>query len=262
MKRRVCAIVEAASVRGRNPLLGPLGLRLATRGVELTVWDPTEGFELPLVAPEADLYLLKGDHPAVLTAAGCLADRGARCLNTLEVTAAVTDKARTLSRLLRAGLPVPVTKVLATSTGLASALDGQQRYVKPVRGAHGEGVELLSRGEEGFAGSGPWLIQEVVYGPGYDLKAYGVGDRVALRRVRTIPGVIETLRVPERAPDPQLLSLAQAAAELTGLACYGVDFVVGSSGPMIVDVNAFPGYRGVEEAPVWVADAVMRELLA
>jgi hypothetical protein len=34
-----------------------------------------------------------------------------------------------------------------------------------------------------------------------------------------------------------------------------VDFVVGADGPVIVDVNAFPGYRNVPDAVGWIADA-------
>lgn len=92
MKGRVCVLVEAGSVRGRNPLLPPLRDRLAAEGLELVTWDPTGVLELPAAPPAADLYLLKGDHPSILTAAGCLADLGAACLNTFEATAAAADR--------------------------------------------------------------------------------------------------------------------------------------------------------------------------
>lgn len=261
--RRVCMLVEAAGQPGRNPLVPPLRRRLASASVELVVWDPSAGFALPPEPPDADLYLLKGDHPLVLTAAGCLADAGAPCLNGFEATAAAADKARTHSRLVCAGLPVPDTWTTAAPALALRAHDAAgARIVKPVRGAHGEGVALVRPGEDPPPGSGPWLIQEAVPGDGYDLKVYGVGERAAVRRVRTTAGVVAVPREPVSDPDPAMVRLAVTAARSCGLTCFGADFVLGPDGPVLVDVNAFPGYRGVPEAPSWVADAVLQALAA
>lgn len=258
--RRVCALIEAGSTPGRNPLLTPLGRRLARSRTELVTWDPTGTFSLPPEPPAADLYLLKGDHPAILSAAACLADNGARCLNDYAATAAAADKARTLARLARAGLPVPTTKVVGTRERLADLIADGPRFVKPVRGAHGERAQILAAGEERHAGAGPWLVQEVVQGGGLDLKVYGVEARTAVRSVRFTPGRVDAPRQAVRRPDPALRRLALAAAEVAGLRCFGADFLVGADGPVLVDLNAFPGYRGVDEAPAWVADAVAGEL--
>lgn len=261
MTRSVCAIVEARGVPGRNPVLEPLRRRLAKDGVELTEWDPTGALPLPPRAPEADLYLLKADDPAALAAAGCLHDRGARCLNSYSATTAAHDKVRTHSRLARAGLPVPETSLVSDPNALAAELDAGPRFVKPVRGLHGEHAALLGPGEERRAGPGPWLVQELVGdGSPFVLKVYGVGSRTAVRRMAFVSGVVDGPRRPVNAVDPSLSTLAAAAAELCGLVCYGVDFVLGRDGPVLVDVNAFPGYRGVPEASNWIAEAVLAGL--
>lgn len=260
MKARVCALVEAGGVRGRNPLLPPLRDRLASADVVLVAWDPTGVFALPPRPPEADLYLLKGDHPSILSAAACLADLGARCLNGYGATAAAADKARTLARLTRAGLPVPASRVVGDGGRLAELLLEGPRFVKPVRGAHGEDVKLLGPGEADRAGRGPWLVQEPVSGNGYDFKVYGVGTRVAVRRARFEPGRVDAPREAVEHPDPALGRIAIAAAAACGLDCYGADFVLGPDGPVLVDLNAFPGYRGVDEAPAWVGEAVLAAL--
>ena len=259
MSVRVCAVVEAGSAPGRNPLLPPLARALAARGAELSVWDPTGCFLLPPEAPSADLYLLKGDHPGVLTAGACLADAGARVLNSLDATLLATDKARALARVAAHGVPVPSTVVVGDRRALAVALRAGPRIVKPVRGAHGSGVQLLDQGQQADAGDGPWLVQEPVGDGGRDLKVYGVGDRCAVRAMRFTPGVVDAPREAVTPPDG-LQDLARTAAGACGLTCWGADFLLGPDGPVLVDLNAFPGYRSVDEAPQWIADAALDAL--
>lgn len=260
MRARVCALVEAGGVPGRNPLLPPLAAELAGRGVDLRAWDPTRTLALPPQAPEADLYLLKGDHPSVLTAASCLADAGARTLNTLEASALVTDKARALARVAAAGVPVPASVVAGDVDALGDALAGGPRIVKPVRGAHGTGVQRLGPGEQARASGGPWLVQEPVGDGGPDLKTYGVGTRAAVRAVRFSPGVVDAPRTVPDDPPAGLAELGARAAAACGLTCWGADFLLGPDGPVLIDLNAFPGYRSVDAAPGWIADAVVAAL--
>jgi ribosomal protein S6--L-glutamate ligase len=256
---RVCAVVEAAGVRGRNPLLPPLAEVLSARDVELVAWDPTCGIDpLDLRAPDADLYLLKGDHPLCLAAAALLADAGAPCLNPAEATLAAADKARVLARIAAAGIPVPATRVLADRAELAGALAGGPRVVKPLHGAHGAGVLLLGPGEADRAADGPWLVQEPIAGDGFDRKVYGVRDRAAVRRMRFEPGRVDGVREP--VDDERLARLGAAAAAAAGLVCWGADLIDGPDGPVLVDCNAFPGYRTVAEAPGWIAAAVIAAL--
>lgn len=260
MTVRVCAIVEAGSAPGRNPLLAPLAHCLAERSIELVAWDPTGRLALPVDAPEADLYLVKGDHPNVLTAAGCLADAGALLLNPFGPTAAMADKGQALARAAIAGVRVPATTVAGDRTTLAEELESGPRIVKPVRGAHGQGVRRLGPGEAGSAGTGPWLVQEPVGRGGPDLKVYGVGGRTAVRQVRFVPGVVDLPREPVARPPGGLEDAARAVAAACALTCWGADFLLDDDGLVLVDVNAFPGYRGVPEAPGWIADAVCAAL--
>lgn len=261
MTRRACILVEAAGVPGRNPLLPGLGVELGRRGVDLVTWDPTGGLDLPPSAPDADVYLLKSDHPLALAAAGCLHDAGAACLNGYPMTAAAQDKARVLALLSRAGLPVPETRLVAERDDLAAALAERTRFVKPLQGFHGIGAGRLGPGEAGRAGPGPWLVQEPVGEGDSVLKVYGVAEQVAVRRMTFRPGVVDAARTPV-ADSSGVADLARRAAVAAGLICFGADFVVGTGGPVLVDLNPFPGYRSVGEAPGWVADAVVGVLVA
>jgi glutathione synthase/RimK-type ligase-like ATP-grasp enzyme len=252
---RLCALVEAGSAPDRNPLLGPLAAALAARGGGFTVFDATAPWN-PADLPAADVFLVKGNHPAVLCAAGAAADAGGACLNDLAATVRAADKARLVALLGRAGLPVPATTVAADPDAVALVLRsaGAPRFVKPVRGALGRGAGVLRPGERP-TGAGPWVVQEIIGGAGFDLKVYGVEDRAAVRRVRFEPGRADMPRIPVADPDPHPVRLAIRAAEACGLVCWGVDFVIGADGPVIVDVNAFPGYRSVPDAVGWIADA-------
>ncbi|MDN0198592.1 hypothetical protein [Streptomyces sp. S.PNR 29] len=254
---RVCVLVEAGTDAGRNPLLRPLDAALAARGARCTAFDATAPWT-PADLPAADVFLVKGGDPAVLCAAGAAADAGGACLNSLAATLRVSDKARVLALLDRAGLPVPATTVAADADTVAGLLRaaGTPRFVKPLHGQHGRAVGLLRPGERPV-GAGPWLVQEAVHGPGYDYKLYGVGSRAAVLRVHVEPGRVDMPRVPVPAPEPGLVRLGLRAAGVCGLVCWGVDVVAGAHGPVIVDVNAFPGYRGVPHAADWIADAAL-----
>lgn len=254
---RVCVLIEAGADPGRNPLLRPLRSALAARGARCTAFDATAPWS-PCDLPPAEVFLIKGGDPAVLGAAGAVADAGGVCLNGLDTTLRVVDKARVLSLLGRAGLPVPATTVAADADAVAGLLRaaGAPRFVKPLCGRLGRGTGVLSPGERP-EGAGPWLVQEVVDGPGYDYKVCGVGRRAAVLRVRVEPGRLDVPRVPVPHPDPCLTRLGLRTAEVCGLVCWGIDVVVGADGPVVVDVNTFPGYRGVPDAAVWIADAAL-----
>lgn len=254
---RVCVLVEAGSDTGRNPLLRPLSAALAARGADCTAFDATAPWT-PSDLPAADVFVVKGGDPAVLCAAGAAADAGGTCLNDLAATLRVIDKARVLALLDRAGLPVPATTVAADADAVAELLHraGTPRFVKPLRGRLGREAGVLHPGERP-AGSGPWLVQEVVDGPGFDYKVCGVGGLAAVLRVRVEPGHLDVPRVAVPDPEPGLVRLGLRTADVCGLVCWGVDVVTGADGPVIVDVNTFPGYRGVPDAADWVADAAL-----
>ncbi|MBG6191119.1 glutathione synthase/RimK-type ligase-like ATP-grasp enzyme [Arthrobacter sp. CAN_A212] len=44
------------------------------------------------------------------------------------------------------------------------------------------------------------------------------------------------------------------------LQIFGVDFLMGEAGPVIVDVNPFPGFRGVGEGPAMIAEHLLARL--
>jgi ribosomal protein S6--L-glutamate ligase len=148
----------------------------------------------------------------------------------------------------------------ATAEVAAIAADGPV-VVKTRLGSRGEGVAVLERGD-GWPvdGPGPWLVQDRVPGDGWDRKLFVVGPRVhgTLRRwpARSLADKLgRPLRV-----DAELAELALAVGGVFGLCAYGVDVIDGPDGPVIVDVNAFPGFKGVPGAVGLLCDHLLEHL--
>src|SRR5207248_310529 len=100
--------------------------------------------------------------------------------------------------------------------------------------------------------------QRYVENPGYDIKLYVIGrDIYAVARNSPLhPEItIESHPVPVK---PEWLRLARQVGNLAGLKIYGLDVLETSKGPVIVDVNDFPGFGGVPDAASRIADYVIR----
>ena len=91
------------------------------------------------------------------------------------------------------------------------------------------------------------LVQEHIPGPGEDLKVYVVGDQVfAVRK----PFSETSFAVPGRPVrvDAEVRALALRAGRALGLGLFGLDVIESPAGPVVVDANYFPGYKGVPDA--------------
>jgi ribosomal protein S6--L-glutamate ligase len=62
--------------------------------------------------------------------------------------------------------------------------------------------------------------------------------------------------------DSATASLALRVGQVLGLSLYGVDFVETPEGPVAVDVNWFPSYRGVPGASKLLCEHVWAHLTA
>ncbi|MGF1612393.1 MAG: RimK family alpha-L-glutamate ligase, partial [Gammaproteobacteria bacterium] len=171
-------------------------------------------------------------------------------------TLAVNDRHGLQQRLETAGLPVP-TGSLATTWAEALALaQGRAVVVKAVDGRLGRGARVVvveaAAGPPEAPFPGPYLVQDRVTHDGWDRKVYVAGP--AYRGLlKPWPRRGSADRRPF-APEPMLGDLALAVGRVLGLEIYGVDFVVGGTGPLIVDVNVFPGFKGVPEAARLIVD--------
>jgi len=130
--------------------------------------------------------------------------------------------------------------------------------IKPYLGHRGAGLRLVRDPAELDALApldGPVIVQEYVAGGGEDLKVYVAGDYVAAVRKPFSP---ESFTRPGRpAPvSPEVRDIALRCGRVFGLGLFGLDVVESPRGPWVVDVNTFPGYKGVPDAPSHIAQYI------
>jgi ribosomal protein S6--L-glutamate ligase len=215
---------------------------------------------LEQVNVEADLYIIKSHTELSLSLAGALHAQGARTLNPYPACQAAQDKIQVSTQLQAAGLPVPRSWVTGRLDLLTSVVERRPVVVKPHRGHRGAGVVFV-RDPAGLKSLrpplSPVLVQEFIEGPGEDLKVYVVGDDVfAVRK----PFAADSFTRPGRPVPvgPQLTDMARRVGAVLGLGLYGLDVIESDRGPVIVDVNYFPGYKGVSDVAVLIADYIDR----
>jgi ribosomal protein S6--L-glutamate ligase len=213
-----------------------------------------------LLDAEHDLYVLKSHTQLSLSLAGVLHARGARLLDSYPACATTQNKIIT-SRLLRAaGIPAPATWVGGDPAELEPVVAQRPLIVKPVHGHRGAGVHLVRDAEQlhaaiDAAGDALVIVQEHIPGTGEDLKVYVVGEQVfAVRK----PFSATSFTVPGRPVPvtPEVRDIALRCGEATGLSLYGLDVIESPDGPFVVDVNYFPGYKGVPGAAAAIADHI------
>jgi ribosomal protein S6--L-glutamate ligase len=205
-----------------------------------------------------DLYVLKSHTELSLSVAGVLASRGARLLNPYLSCLATQDKIVASRRLREAGVPAPRAWTTGDLSLLRPLVEKRPLVLKPHRGHRGIGIAVVSTPAELAAVPSPetpLLVQELVEGDGEDVKVYVVGEHVfAVRKAFSATSFTQPGRPSEVAPE--LRELALACGRALGLGLYGLDVIQSATGPMVVDVNTFPGYKGVPGAAPLIADYI------
>ena len=194
---------------------------------------------------------------------------GVAVLTPADRVLAVRDKLRTAQELADRGVPTPAT-YLADSPALLRALPPARfpLLLKPHAGDNARGIVLVRTPDE--LDDLDWpdsvvLAQEYVDCGAADLKVYVVGDQVwAVRRPSplALPGRAVPAGVQRVEPTPELRALALDCGAAFGLDLYGLDVLETERGPLVVDVNEFPNYTGVDEALPAAADLVVGRLQA
>jgi ribosomal protein S6--L-glutamate ligase len=258
---RIACLLDRRAHRMPTPLLESVFARLDRRGFRVDWIVPEEQLtRADSLAPEYDLYLLKSQSQLALSLGAILHAQGARLVNRYPACAAVRDKVVAAGRLRAAGVPAPRTWVTQDLGLVESLLARGPLVVKPQNGLHGVGVHVLRRPGDLAAlpaPEGPQVVQDFVAGGPSDLKLYVVGGRVfGVRKPFSHDSFSEPGRpcdVPDAARD-----VALRCGRAFGLCLYGLDVIESPEGPVVVDVNYFPGYRGIPDADALVADYLER----
>ncbi len=207
-----------------------------------------------------------------------VAASGIPVLNPPGAIEASVDKYLALARLDRAGLPVPRTWAGESAREAMEAFEalGGDVVVKPLFGSEGRGMirvsdlEIARRTFFTLERIGAVLyVQTFVPNPGYDLRAFVVGDRVigAIRRFPASGHWRSNLSLGGRAEaislDPEAERLAIRAARAVGARIAGVDLLPTDQHALcVLEVNSVPGWKGLAAATgLDVAVEILSELL-
>ncbi len=239
-----------------NPVMVELFETLRQEGHEVElgvanelVMDPAQ------FTVQHDLYILKSHTAMWLSLAGILNSQGARILNPYLSCLAAHDKIIAERRLEAAGIPTPHSWVTGDLDLLQPLCEERALIVKPYIGGRGRGVVIAHNAAELAAipaPDQPVLVQEYI--PGDEIKVSVIGDTVsAVRKVETPDG---TVRVPCEVSD-EVREIALKCGRVFGLGMYGLDVILGPDGPVVIDLNYFPSYKGVPNAAALLARYIL-----
>jgi ribosomal protein S6--L-glutamate ligase len=211
--------------------------------------------------PRADLYLLKSHAPQALDVAHYLEQQGALVVNSWASSVACQDRVIMAQRMHEANLPWPRTRNFPTLQALLSdpAMLASLPFPLIIKSSYshrGDLVDKVHSVEQLRSLAGNWdrepvVLQEFAAGDGWDIKMWVIDQQIFAARRRTpleANASKEDFPIPPHELPVDWAHIALEIGRVFDLRLYGVDLLLTAQGPMIVDVNSFPGFRGVPGA--------------
>ena len=241
---------------------------LACAGAQVEVVQAELGVHRLDSRPAWDMVVLKSGSAAALHLAAAAEAWGIPSINGAEPTRLAQDKLASAAILQAAGLPIAPGYLIWLGPGVPdlaqrlAPLDGGAWVVKAARGSQGVGLWSVPPGGllvlAATLPAGPYLLMQHVPHAGDDLKVFVAGSWLsAIERPFPATTLAAKSGRPAALPD-EVAAVVREAGRQLGLTCYGCDFVRGPSGWVLVDVNAFPGYKGAAEAAPALAAEISR----
>jgi RimK family alpha-L-glutamate ligase len=186
------------------------------------------------------------------------------------------DKYYTLALLEDHGLPVPRTAVTESHEQALKCFHelGGDVVVKPLFGSRGVGSTRISDPDVAARifrtvsfYHGVLYLQEFIPHGVSDIRAFVVGDRV----IASMNRIAETWKTNVSLGakpvstnlDEKLENLAVEAAEVIGCKVTGVDILEGPKGPVVIELNSQPGWRGLQSVTETnIADEIIEYILS
>jgi ribosomal protein S6--L-glutamate ligase len=256
------------------PVLATLSARHSVRLLDVRACSGPQACALEKAQQPADLYLLKSHASQALELALTLEQEGRRVLNSWSAARICQDRVLTTELMQAAHLPWPATRAFPT---LAAALHdartaGNFTWPLIIKSRYSHRGDLVDRltdlaGLQALAeqwSQEPVVLQEWLPGDGWDIKLWVIDQRVFAARRRTpldAAASKENIPIAEHELPAVWRELALTIGRAFKMSLYGVDILPGESAPWIVDINAFPGFRGVSGASEALVDLVERLLI-
>ena len=176
------------------------------------------------------------------------------------------DKLRSMQLLAKAGVGIPKTVVSRNTADIDDLLDqlgGTPVIIKLARGTHGNGVVLAETKKAAKSvlqafyltndnGTNILLQEFIKESAGTDIRAFVVGSRVvaSMQRKSLDDDFRSNLHKGGQGTaiklTPEEKRMAVKAAKIMGLSVAGVDLMRSERGPLVLEVNASPGF-GIEK---------------
>jgi len=172
------------------------------------------------------------------------------------------DKYATQYILHSAGIPIPQTY---TTESLARAYQqtnemGEIIY-KPILGSMGRGSMKFDDADLAYNAyrlldrlHHPLILQKYIETPGRDIRIFIVGDEVVGAVYKYLPegewksNVAQGGRMVEEEMSEKIIDMAFSSTEIMGLDYAGVDILESPEGPVVLEMNASPGWQGLKKA--------------
>jgi ribosomal protein S6--L-glutamate ligase len=256
---KICLLAEPS----QNPVLTTVMDRLRERHT-VTVRDPQELTvpALPLdtsARDHADVYLLKSRSAQARSFAWKAERAGAVVVNGPAATTTALDRWAMSTCLDQSGVPAPRTRFYPSMRQMAADTATKPAVwplvVKSRISSRGDLVRLVHDrtalldllpiwGEE------PVIAQQWIDNDGFDIKVWVIGGELSAARRRGALEVCDKSSDVPLDPDEMPAEWSQTAIRAgaaLGLDLFGVDLLIRNGRPFVIDVNAFPGFRGARD---------------
>ena len=242
----------------KNPVIEQLITLLQQRGIELTIGIGENTLcNINTLRPDHDLYVLKSHADFWISAAHILKTAfNVQIVNSVDACIMVQNKMLCLNMLHNAGIRVPQTWLTGDFALMRSFLEKMPLIIKPIMSGRGKNIFIVHTQNHLAAIPfipGTMLVQEYIEDKQQDLKIYVINNECFGICKPFSPGSYQFCGE-ACSLTAQHKAIALKCGKIMGLDLYGVDMIESSSGPVVVDVNYFPSYRGVKDAGVYLAD--------
>ena len=272
----ICLIMDNPET-SQHPVIAvalqQLSIKHTVRLLDVRTLTADEALAQENMHTRADLYLLKSHAPQALDVAHVLEQQGAIVINSWASSLACQDRVSMTQHMVEAHLPWPQTQSFDRLESLLSQPDTLTSLAYPLilksRYSHrGDLVEKIQSQEQLQQLVAEWsqepvILQALVASDGWDIKVWVIDQHIYAARRRTpleanaskedFP--LTTSDMPE-----QLSHIIREIGRVFHLHLYGVDLLMTEQGPMVVDINSFPGFRGVPDADTALVNLVERLL--
>ena len=260
----ICFITDNPETAG-HPVIGRILQQLTlTHAVRLLDVAALTGDEAIVHENEhalADIYLLKSHTLQALEVAHHVEQRGALVVNSSASSLACRDRILMAQRMKEAQLPFPQTWSFPSMKEMLEQKSLLSRLSFPViiKSRHSYRQDLVEKVQSiehlhalaARCNREPFILQEFVQGDSWDIKLWVIDDQTFGARRRTpleASASREDFPIPSENLPRAWRSIVLKIGRVFNLHLYGVDLITTEQGPVVVDINSFPGFRGVSGA--------------